>query len=175
MNSLGFSLCSSAKQSRSARPPADVSTEATTTGFLCGLSRKPANSPWRTIGGKANERSFANMTNRSGPNTHPWGHPLNRPQRQKNCFLSLLVRSNQTDSGESAPHFDWGGGAGHTGHTLIIYDFFGAQCTFVIFLRLSVFFRLGRGGAAPVPIFLGGRPPPLPPCADAPEIAAEQQ
>ena len=63
------------------------------------------------------------------------------------------------------------GGAGHTGHTLIIYDFFGAQCTFVIFLRLSVFFRLGRGGAAPVPIFFfgGGAAAPLPPpCADAP-------
>ena len=44
-----------------------------------------------------------------------------------------------------------GGGAGHTGHTLIIYDFFGAQCTFVIFLRLSVFFRLGEGAPPPLP------------------------
>ena len=70
-------------------------------------------------------------------------------------------------TGASAPNFD--AGAGHTGHTLIIYDFFGAQCTFVIFLRISVFFRLGRGGAAPVPIFFGGgRPPPCPPPVQTP-------
>ena len=74
----------------------------------------------------------------------------------------LAVKSHHAMSGASAPNFDWGG-AGHTGHTLIIYDVFGAQCTFVIFLRLSVFFRLGRGGAAPSQFFWGGRPPPCPP------------
>ena len=49
----------------------------------------------------------------------------NRPDRgaTRARFLRLYQYSGEWWPGASAPNFDWGG-AGHTGHTLIIYDFF---------------------------------------------------